>query len=40
MLAHYKISVAAFLPEKRVEAIKAVESYCADLRRLLNEGWN
>ena len=39
ILAHYKIIIACFPPEFRVQAIEAVDGHAAVVKNLLNEGW-
>jgi hypothetical protein len=40
ILAHYKIIIACFPPEFKVQAIEAVDGHAAVVKNLLNEGWD
>ena len=40
ILAHYKIIIACFPPEFRVQAIEAIDGHAAVVKNLLNEGWD
>lgn len=39
-LAHYKMTVAAFPPGNRQEAVEAVETCLRGIVAMLNEGWH